>query len=133
MSDALALECELVLAGRYAALLRAQRETVAPWVWAGILAHADEGDLRIWSKAEATGEDDELSGSAEWREAIAFLADDLLTHVRATGMNLVDLQRAALVPIELDLMREGDGSELRVSQLAGRVLAAVHRHPSRPR
>ena len=130
-ADQLTLECELLLAGRYATIARARGRPVPPWAWAAVLAHATDEDLRTWAGAEVTGQDDEPAGTAEWLEAVTFLAKDIGRHLRSTGVSLDDLQRTTLVPLELELMRDRR-SAVPPRQLVGVVLAAVHHHPSRP-
>ena len=129
--DQLAFECELVLSGRYAPLLLAEGGIVPAWAWVGVLAHASEDDLQAWASAVAADEDDELSGTAEWVEAVAFLAREIRAHIRSTSVTLDQLQRTKLVPLELALMR-GLGSPMGPGQLVGLVVAAVRHHPSRP-
>ena len=130
-ADELVLECELLLTGRYAPFVRAQERAVPAWAWAGVLAHGTADDLKAWATIDALGR--RSSGEdREWRQSISFLAEDILNYVRATGVSLDEVQRTALVPLELWLMKQGDDIPIRAGQLAGLVLASVHSHPSRP-
>jgi hypothetical protein len=125
-------ECNALLAGRYADYLHEQGHLAAPWVWMNALAHASQEELTEVAAGPPTRTSDR-PGTVEWRRAIAFLAEEVLERARSTGTSLADLQRSALVPLELELMACTGGAVLSPGQLAGLVMAAVHRHPSRRR
>ncbi len=128
-SDELVLECESLLGGRVAEFLGNRRRRIPPWAWVTVLAHASEDQLAVLAKGHRH-EADTGPGTREWKAAVAFLADDVLCEAKSSGTTVLQLQRATLVPLELELMT---GSEARVQnpgQLAALVLAALHRHPS---
>ena len=127
----LTLECEALLAGRYAEHLRRQGRWAPPWAWLNALAHLSEEALADLATARPDPQAGDPTGTREWRTAVAFLAEDVLRHVRSTGIPLRQLQASTLIPLELQLMAGADGPTLKAGQLAGIVLAAVHRHPSR--
>lgn len=124
-------ECEALIAGDYADLLRARGRWAPPWAWVNALAHGTEEQLQTIATGAADDRPGEAPGTREWRVALAFLADDVLRHVRSTGTTLRQVQLSKLIPLELQLMRHEEGRTLNVGQLAGTVLAAVHDHPSR--
>lgn len=127
----LALECEALLAGRYADHLRRQGRWAPAWAWVNVLAHATEEELAVAAAGGDRDQAPEPPGAHEWRKALTFLADDVLCYVEARGITLRQLQLSTLIPLELELMGRGDGPTLNPGQLAGTVMAAVHQHPSR--
>lgn len=126
-------ECEALLDGRYADHLGAQGRWAPAWAWVNVLAHSTGAELAAVAAGDASPRPGEPPGTKEWRDALAFLADDLLAYVGPSPGNLRDVQASALVPLELGLMRPADRPPLNPGQLAADVLAAVHQHPSRPR
>ena len=127
-ADELAAESEAILTGRYAGYLADRGLLVPPWAWVNVLAHAGEVELEAAASASV---DRRPEDAGEWRRALAFMAEDVLRHTRSTGVALAEVQQSTLVPLELELMGSTEGRQLRPGQLAGLVLAAVHRHPSR--
>jgi hypothetical protein len=61
---------------------------------------------------------------------VSFLAADLLALARASDQTVSTLQRAVLVPLELELARDDNHRWLGAAQLVSVALAALHGHPS---
>ena len=131
-ADELTVECEELLAGRYAEYLGAHGRGAPPWGWLNVLAHAPEAELSTWASEDSPHQRGDLTATKESLQALSFLAEDILRHVASTGVTLAQLQQSTLIPLELELLRGADGYAPNPGQLAGRVLAAVHRNPSRP-
>ncbi|MGH9087781.1 MAG: hypothetical protein ACRDYZ_06660 [Acidimicrobiales bacterium] len=99
----LVADCEAFLLGHYADRLVALSIVAPVWAWTNLLAHATEHELRaemLSSGAEGTRND-------EWHAARAYLAAEVLDAAGRDG-TLVELQAAALVPLEVDLAARAD-------------------------
>ncbi len=127
----LTLECESLLAGRYADYLCSQGRGAPPWAWVNALAHCSEPELTALARGDARPGIHDTPVAQQWRQALAFLAEDVRSHVERTGIRLDQLQRTRLIPLELELCRNSDQYAGDPGQLAGLVMAAVRRRPSR--
>lgn len=115
-TDALVAECEAILSGRGAELVRDRGGAVPVWGWINLLAHGTEDDLRA---AVRDRPDD------DWIEARGYLAEEIIRLVDAELTTLDALQRNVLVPLELEAMREERTSLVRPAQVVVQVLAAI--------
>lgn len=122
----LTLECEALLGGRYAEYLCSQGRPAPPWTWVNALAHRSEAELT----ALAGGDSHRTPDALQWGQALAFLAEDVVSQVQRSGITLGQLQRTRLIPLELELSRNPDRCT-DPGQLAGLVMAVVRRRPSR--
>jgi len=99
-------DCAAFLAGNLAEYRIAHDQIVSTWEWMNLLAHGAEDDLR----REVTGDDHHQSlvrstaPGDGWQAARCFLASELLNLVERRG-SLRDVQRSALMPLELELAR----------------------------
>lgn len=118
-------ECERFLQGGYAEHLAAAGRPVPVWAWLNLLAHGTEADLRSVCALEARNE-----ACTVWDQARRFLAGEVLTSAR--GRDVTAVQRAVLVPLELDLAADPGVEQWRPSQLVSAVLVALSDR-SRPR
>jgi hypothetical protein len=121
-------ECEALLRGGLVEYLQAEGRWTPPWAWVNALAHGSVDDLVRWAEGGVDHADDpSLSDAAGWRAVLSFLAGDILSRVGAGGTTLEELQRSALIPLELDLMRGVERPTPDQGRLAGMVMAAVRR------
>lgn len=121
----LAAEAEAYLAGRYAERLSERSTPVPAWAWANVLAHGTGEDVRRVARGLGTGS----SVTHGWRAARAYLATELLRTAERSG-SLEALQRAVMVPIELELAAQRDARTWTPQGWVAAVRAAlsVHRH-----
>lgn len=125
-------EAESLLCGDYVEFLHRNGRWTPSWAWVNALAHSDRTELARWATGDVP---DELAGdppASEWRRLLGFLADDILTQADAGGASLSELQRSALVPLELELLRGVERPAPSTVRVAAMVLAAVRRQ-QRPR
>jgi hypothetical protein len=103
---ALMAEAEAILAGRpsegspsegSSSEGTASAEPAAGRAWVSILAHAD------WVALTELENRFPLDGGSLWDDALVYLASELLA-VAGTPERLFEVQRAALIPLELDLL-----------------------------
>lgn len=97
----LARECEEFLSGELASGYLSGRGPVPHWAWINFLAHAPETELR--SLAENGYSEGLLSLYDSWRYAECTTACAVFTVSEACGCSVAELQRRALVPLELEL------------------------------
>ena len=84
------------------------------WVLLNVLAHAPRGDIGRLT-----------DGRRGW--ALAYLAEEILEAAPTRG-DLTELQRGALVPLELELLRQdGPGADSR-AVLVERTLGAIRQY-----
>ena len=126
----LTVECESLLAGRYADYLCSHGRWAPPWTWVNALAHRSTSELTALAGGEGRPRTDDTPGTDRWRQAVAFLAEDVLSQMQRSGISLDQLQRTRLIPLELELCRH-PGQCIDPGQLAGLVMAVVRRRPSR--
>jgi hypothetical protein len=125
----LTLECEWLLTGRYADYLCSHGMPAAPWTWVNALAHGSASQLTALARGD--GQPGVRDPDAhQWRQALEFLAEDVLSQIRRSGVSLEELQRSRLIPLELELCRNPDWCT-DPGHLAGVVMAVVRRPPSR--
>ncbi len=91
-------DVEAFLRGGYAEYLEDRSETIPVWVWTNLLAHGTEADVR-----RASGDMRTAGLTCQWRDARAYLATELLAAVEREHGSLAELQRRALIPLELEL------------------------------
>lgn len=126
----LTLECESLLAGRYADYLCTHGRWAPPWTWVNALAHRSVLEFNALAGGGGRSVVNDPVGANQWRRALAFLAEDVLAQVELSGVTLDQLQRTRLIPLELELSRN-PGRCTDPGQLAGLVMAVVRRRPSR--
>lgn len=129
-AEALAAEATTLLSGRYASFLNERRHAVPSWAWVNALAHRTQEDLAAIATVGAQPEGEWRGLPDEWRDAIVFLAGDVISYARAAGLSTAELQRSRLVPLELDLMRKSDDAVRTPGQLATLVIAVLREHRS---
>ncbi len=97
-------DCAAFLTGNLAEYRIAHNQIVSTWEWTNLLAHGDLGALR----SEGTGAEEHrsplrTSAPADgWQAARSYLASEILDLVERSD-SLGELQRSALVPLELEL------------------------------
>lgn len=126
----LTLECEALLAGRYAEYLCSRGRPAPPWAWVNALAHRSASELTALAGGEGHPTVGCTPDAHQWHRALAFLAEDVVCQAQRSGIPVGELQRTRLVPLELELCRNPDrGTDL--GHLAGLVMAVIRRRPSR--
>jgi hypothetical protein len=96
----LVLECEGFLAGRYPGILQDHGLPVPEWAWLSVLAHAPASAL----EARAVGglrHRPVDRATAQWSEAVALLARELVITASRTGRPVEELQHTIIVDVEL--------------------------------
>ena len=126
----LTTECEALLGGRYAEYLCSQGRPAPAWTWVNALAHRSEAELTALAGGDYPPGAACQPDASQWPQAVAFLAEDVVSQVRRSGITLEQLQRTRLIPLELELCRN-PGRCTDPGQLAGLVMAVVRRRPSR--
>ena len=98
-STELLAECESFLTGTIAELVLHRDGFVPVWMWTNLLAHGSEAEIRREYEA-----DRRATGTVEdgWRSARSYVAGLVLERARQAG-SLAEVQRSALVPLELRL------------------------------
>lgn len=124
----LAEECEAFLAGHWVDYLAAQGTPIPTWGWVNHPAHATEDELRDTARAL----EPPRRHADPWSQATSFLALELLDVAAERAVDVSELQRSCLVPLELDLFADPTACRLNPGQLAARVMSAL-RHPSNRR
>lgn len=117
-------EAQALLAGRLAACYDAKHDPVPGWAWVNCLAHASIEDLN--ELAEGT----RIFPPSGWAGASSFLAHELITGRTPEGV--AGFQRAALIPLELDLLASHNSSPASPSQLV-RLVQALDEHQRQQR
>jgi hypothetical protein len=130
LAAVLMLECESLLAGRYADYLCTQGRWAPSWTWVNALAHRSVPELTALAGDDGNSVVNDPVGANQWRRALAFLAEDVLAQIQLSGVTLDQLQRTRLIPLELELSRNPDRCT-DPGQFAGLVMAVVRRRPSR--
>lgn len=128
----LTLECEAILAGRYAEYLCSHGRPAPPWTWVNALAHRSASELTALAGGDGQPGAGTTPEAHQWQRALAYLADDVVSQVREAGSTVGQLQRTRLIPLELELCRNPDRCT-HPGELAGLVMAVVRRRPSRRR
>jgi len=112
------LDCQRLLDGSYLDSLCAGEHPVPCWAWLNKLTHCDPVELEtIAGRPPATARRPELHA---WARTVSFLARELLQVATRCGRQVDELQRAALLPLEVELM----GVSFGPSELTRRVLVA---------
>jgi hypothetical protein len=117
-------ECEAFLSGRFREHLVHQNRAVPNWAWLNVLAHGDSDQI-----LSPTDNDHGRSPWEQaWCQALAYLAAEMRTSVEAMGCSLGELQRSALVPLELEVLAKDAQEPLDPGQLARIVVDALDRY-----
>jgi len=93
----LATQAQDLLAGKSLSWYRRRGVTAPTWALVNLLAHSSYDELVRMAKGSTSA----TPGS--WDEALCGLASELL-RMQMAGGQIPDLQRQALVPLELDLL-----------------------------
>jgi hypothetical protein len=126
---ALVTECEAFLSGRSAQYLDSQNRLIPVWAWLNLLAHGSERDIAVLAAGEWESPR-RASATSVWRQAFAFLAQELLNQATRQGRPLAEIQRSTLVPIELELAGPRAPTFLKPAGLVTSVLRALTEHPT---
>ncbi len=114
----LGLECAMFLAGEYAGYLESEGRPVPAWAWVNRLAHGTEGDLR--TLAGGPKRDGSPGGM------ISRIASHVLDLLESDDVSLPDLQRRALIPLEMALGETpGSGVPLSSAELGRAIMHAL--------
>ncbi|HUZ09653.1 MAG TPA: hypothetical protein VMU76_05735 [Acidimicrobiales bacterium] len=116
-------DCEAFLAG-YLAERKGAAASVPVWAWTNLLAHGAEEDLRSDRETSPTRR---VGSCGEWHDARSYLAAELLDLADTYGP-LDEVQRAVMVPLELELASSDEVARWGPRQLVANVLAALGTH-----
>jgi hypothetical protein len=114
----LAEDCEAFLSGRYLQSVVRDHGWAEPWVWLSTLAHGDRQAVEALAQDRTSAPDD---GTAFGR----YLAREVLAVLDHHQVSLENLQRRALVPVELAW--RATGTTWGPKGLTGAVLAELER------
>ena len=124
--EPLVYEAATFLSGRMSECIADQGRAVPDWVWLNALAHGDRDRISGLSVREDAGS---LSRDDSWVRALGFLAAEVIAASGPSPVGLEELQRSVLVPLELDLLAQGDERlPLGPVQLVRLVLDALEEH-----
>jgi len=126
--DELVLECEAFLSGEYAQGLRDGDRDVPAWAWLNALAHGNDRQLAALASEEPRHEPASTPADA-WQSAMALLAREVQCRVAEGRQTLAELQRRALVPLELDFASRRSWRPT-PAMFVGAVRSALHQHRS---
>ncbi len=110
-------DCEAFLTGHLVDRIEDRAVDMPAWAWTNLLAHGSEQEL--------SSEARQVRGRDEWRQARSYLAAAVLD-VAAEFGPLLDLQRAVLVPFELELA--SSRQEIRPARWVADLQAALGRY-----
>ncbi|MFI5040255.1 MAG: hypothetical protein ACHQNA_00145 [Acidimicrobiales bacterium] len=120
-ADAVVAEAQALLAGRAADRHSAAADPVPGWAWVNCLAHAGMEDLN------GLVDGARIAQPSGWAGAMSFLAHELIATGR-TSEGVAELQRAALIPLELDLLSPGTPTPSTPGRLVAVVQARLDDH-----
>ncbi len=100
-------ECQAFLVGSYADHLDGKGLTIPTWAWTNLLAHGSVADLH---RAEDSSHTQGSPAHLQWRAARSHLAREILDQSRNCPVDLEELQRKVLIPLELELARRCEAS-----------------------
>jgi hypothetical protein len=119
-------ECEAFLDGSWIEHEAARGGPAPSWAWVAVLAHSDAERLTRLAC------DDRVHVPADrrpWWDAVAFLAGEILDTARGLSWSPEQLQRAALIPLELELLAEEASGRAAIPRdpqtFVGRVVTAL--------
>lgn len=121
----LVVECEEFLFGRYAQYLRDENRPVPTWAWLNVLAHGNEEDITALAASERPRRS---CSDTVWQEALAFLAQELMSEATRRGHPLASLQRSTLVPLELEFAGRRGPADVEPVEFVSDVLRALAQH-----
>ncbi|HTN80249.1 MAG TPA: hypothetical protein VMK16_11285 [Acidimicrobiales bacterium] len=113
----LVAECESFLGGAYVERCEARGVSVPAWAWMNVLAHGTEAEIR----AAAANRPEHDDG----RQALAFVAGELVDLIDDGSLDLEVFQRDVLVPLELDVLGCPTTATWRPGQLAAGLLGTL--------
>jgi hypothetical protein len=101
---------------------------VPVWAWTNLLAHGAEPDLRCEISCGPGGP----APPSKWHKARSYLAGEVLRHAQTWG-SLAEVQRAVLVPLELELASRPEVEKWKPARWVVAVQEALaRRHPVGP-
>lgn len=116
------IQAEELLSGGAAAGYRKRGSRVPAWAHINLLAHGSYEDLAQMAARAGHGH------PSTWDCAVSDLARDLV-RLDLNGTALGDLQEAALIPLELELLARHQSEPITPAQLTTLVRGALDQHP----
>lgn len=123
VTDALDEECAAFLVGRYGSYLESQHRRVPMWARLNPLCHRDEPGLAALARSPNRDGDG-------WGAATAYLAEEVLCAAARHGTTVADIQRSALIPLELQLASKAERVVARPSVLVRAVEQVLREDPN---
>jgi hypothetical protein len=124
----LVAECEAFFSGQYAQYLDNENRPIPVWAWLNVLAHGSEDDITALAAGEPPRRT--FPETAVWHQALAFLAQELMSQAARRGRPVADLQCSTLVPLELELAGRRAPSSVEPAMFVSSVLSALAQHPT---
>ncbi len=126
-SSRLIADTEAFLSGEYASHLRRHRDAVPGWAQLNQIAHGDIESLRSARRRLAARRPATFADPPEeaWRTAHELLAGEIIELVGGDPWLLSHLQLNVLVPLELQLMHEGDLTAFELVQFTRSALRST--------
>ncbi len=120
-------ECEGFLSGRFPGILQDHGLPVPEWAWLSVLAHAPVPELEAHAAGGLRHRPVDRA-TAQWSEAVALLAQELVTTAARTGRPVEELQHSIVVGVELGAARaEGATGHVGPTHLVDDVRWAIAR------
>ena len=122
--EAVVAGAEAFLRGTSARHLRRQGRDVPGWAWLNALAHGDT--FRIVEIASGCGPDRSWrAGSRRWKQALTFIASQMLESSGGRPSRLAEIQAGVLQPLEERMLRGDVGTPRTPEQLVAVALGAM--------
>ena len=104
----LVAECEAFFSGQYAQYLDNENRPIPVWAWLNVLAHGSEDDITALAAGEPPRRT--FPETAVWHQALAFLAQELMSQAARRGRPVADLQCSTLVACSSMAWKTGSSS-----------------------
>lgn len=122
----LVVEAEAFLSGHYEELLCYRGDRVPLWAHLNSCAHGDLATLQgVLATSSADGYFLDDRWELMWRRARRMFVQELLDKVEGDERRLCQIQRVALVPLELELIAEEAAGKLHPAELVRSFRAAL--------
>jgi len=112
--------------GHYARCLDDEGRPVPDWAWLNLPARGEDAEIR---SIATSGIRRRAPRDSAWRQAVVFLAQEVLSEAARGGRTVAELQRSTLVPLELALIGQASPDQ-GPARVVGAALTALAEHPT---